>query len=490
MNRRVPIVRGLILVPIVLLSTLSGCASTRLTLNLDLYTDDPTAEANLSPARVLRLRHALDTARTEAAEMTRDRLELGDRMYEVFASLHGLLAEARRAASPPSAPEADTLAILRRYRDQYHATVETKAREVTARINAAHASLDSYVQGLPAGLAAALARVDAVVKGVALVKQGLEEIAGDLGTDFEKTLVLHWPAVVASASEDNLRKVLAAKADSPEVQQLRERIQKLAATFKELADRGRRLPEPVTAALTAAVLATTPEPAVLKRSIDAVARAATAIPLHVGLGDRGLTAVNELVRSTTLFFSQIDRLQDPADPVWRIVADPRNESKWNTTFSETHFYSEGNTSVVVVRDTPISFRVQRGANNPAALVQGQLQVSRALANAAVSVAGAALGAPLPRLPGQAAARDEASGATDSELEALLKRKAAVERLAASRAVAVRGLRQQLTLLRGQLQRVNQADQAAVNALLAQFRSVLKAYEAVFAPSAPGGKATP
>ena len=50
--------------------------------------------------------------------------------------------------------------------------------------------------------------------------------------------------------------------------------------------------------------------------------------------------------------------------------------------------------MVVVRDSPIKYRVQDASNNPAALVQAQLGVSRAVADAAIQIAGATTGVPL------------------------------------------------------------------------------------------------
>jgi hypothetical protein len=89
--------------------------------------------------------------------------------------------------------------------------------------------------------------------------------------------------------------------------------------------------------------------------------------------------------------SQIDRIQDAADPAWREVTSKVNEDKWKTEFSETYFRGDGSSSVVIVRDTPISYRIQRGKNNPAALVKAQLGISRAIGNAALTIAGATTG---------------------------------------------------------------------------------------------------
>jgi hypothetical protein len=106
---------------------------------------------------------------------------------------------------------------------------------------------------------------------------------------------------------------------------------------------------------------------------------------------------SQMLTAVDLLNSQLDRLQVASSPAWRIVTDPKNKNKWNTEFSESYFYAEGNAGVVIVRDSPIKYRVQEASNNPAALVQAQLQVSRAVADAAIQIAGATTGAPLASL---------------------------------------------------------------------------------------------
>ena len=72
-------------------------------------------------------------------------------------------------------------------------------------------------------------------------------------------------------------------------------------------------------------------------------RGATAVSTSLGRPDQ----LEELVRATGRVFNLVDRLQDPADPIWRTVSRPENQEKWHNTFTETYFYAEGNTSCVV-----------------------------------------------------------------------------------------------------------------------------------------------
>jgi hypothetical protein len=348
-------------------------------------------------------------------------------------------------------------------------------------VSEAQRKLDAYMN-IPTEnrQAAQLAELDVFVSTKAVARE-LAKLGGPLGTDFEGSQADQWGIVAQSITVDNLKPFLQdKKTQPPEVMELRNQIERLARNLHELAIRGRRVSKEISATLLEPVKSAELEPAQMKKSIDAVAKAATAIPLSIGLGDRGTTAMNDLLRSTALLFSQVDRLQDPADPIWRIVSDPQNQAKWNTTFSETYFYAEGNNSVIVVRDTPMSFRVQRGNNNPAALIQGQLQVSRAIANAAISIAGAAAGLPIPKVSG-ATSQGKDSTEKGDPAEQLAVRKATVERSAALREGAIKGLQRQLIMLRDEFAVVDVNDATAIEALLSKFHSMLKAYEVVLKP---------
>lgn len=100
----------------------------------------------------------------------------------------------------------------------------------------------------------------------------------------------------------------------------------------------------------------------------------------------------EQARNTSDLYYLIDRLQDVGDPIWRTVTDPINEHHWNKKVSKSFVKAEGNTSMVIVRDTPLHFRAHQVKNDPTALIKGQLEVVRALGDAALSVAGVKLGA--------------------------------------------------------------------------------------------------
>lgn len=101
--------------------------------------------------------------------------------------------------------------------------------------------------------------------------------------------------------------------------------------------------------------------------------------------------IRDISISMDFLTSQLDRIQDPADPVWRILSDPDNQHKWHTHFARAKFYAEGDAEVVFVQDRIGHFRPQRGQNNPAALIQGQVRINRTIASGVLDVLAAAGG---------------------------------------------------------------------------------------------------
>jgi outer membrane murein-binding lipoprotein Lpp len=476
---------------------LAGCASTELRLHLDLYKEDPYLDAALNNAQITRMYAGLQAVENEADSLAKDRIRLAEDLLAAYDNLYYLTSKAVR----PKFSKTDLKSETRVFHENlavYKQTVIAKAGNVIALADAARRKLDSYVAAVALSAAApketktaektaaqdreppAKVTKTEVVESVKEVNKAFIELGGSLDTDFEKSFIKNWPVVAAMASEQNLKIIF--KKEPEELDGLRQRIQTLNTTLQELRLRGRQIPESVSKDLENAAMAMdSPEPGDIKKSVDAIAKVATDVPSALGIGDRGATALNQLLQSTTLLYSQIDRLQDPADPIWRIVTDPENEPKWNTQFSESNFYAQGNSSIVVVRDTPMSFRVQRGANNPTALVQGQLQVSRALGNAAISIAAASTGLPVSHLMG----KDKAGKSTVeverfSEGETLSRRKALTEQNARVRMRAVRNLRINLISIKEDLQKIDaQRDPEGYRKLRSKLEATLKGHEPVF-----------
>lgn len=198
------------------------------------------------------------------------------------------------------------------------------------------------------------------------------------------------------------------------------------------------------------------------------------------------TALGELVRSSSSFAELIDRLQDTGNPVWRIVTDPANEAHWNKGPLNTNFYAQGKSSVVMVRNDPMRFDVHDASNNPTALIKGQLEITRSIANAAISIAGAATGLPAVGAAANSSAKPANAGAnpptttpsTDTSND-LVKRKATAEQNAQLRAREIRGLSLELSSINAGLAKPNDP---VSDATKARVNTLVSAYKAAFDPS--------
>lgn len=94
----------------------------------------------------------------------------------------------------------------------------------------------------------------------------------------------------------------------------------------------------------------------------------------------------------TFLFTQIDKIQDFGHKNWKVIAsNSKNDNNWNTEFSKTYFEAQGNSSIVLVRDSPVYFRPQTVNNDPSSLIQSQLKVTRATVGLAISIGSALSG---------------------------------------------------------------------------------------------------
>jgi hypothetical protein len=196
------------------------------------------------------------------------------------------------------------------------------------------------------------------------------------------------------------------------------------------------------------------------------------------------TALAGLARNSSLFAELIDRLQDAGTPVWRIVSDPSNEEHWNKSPMQplTDFYAQGKSSVVFVRNDPMRFDVHDATNNPTALIKGQLEISRAVANAAISVAGAATGIPsVPKSVGDTSGGTGAPASTTTETDAataFAKRKGAADEAERLRDRQIRGLSLELTAILASLatsgsDTVSDTQKGRLDAVLTAYRSMFE-----------------
>lgn len=102
------------------------------------------------------------------------------------------------------------------------------------------------------------------------------------------------------------------------------------------------------------------------------------------------TALESLVKNKSTLNDLVDRLQNAGDPVWRVITNPVFENQWNM-INQQSFKGDGNTSVVVIRDTPTRFRTSQAKNDPTVLANNQIVISSAIAEATINAVGSAAG---------------------------------------------------------------------------------------------------
>ncbi len=414
---------------------MAGCAHNRVTLKVDIYGEDPLDTTPLTPMRIEALHEALGQAQMEGSRLTEERTALATRLFDTYAAFHTTIS-----ASPP-VPNTNAAAELARPRDYlsaYNNVARSKEAEMTDAIHEASRALEAYAKGR-ANLTnqnayAQMQGQAAVRRKLDTVSSRLLELADAWATDFEKSFLPALPKLVRAATPEAIKQwttngITGGKTLSPAFQGLQTEVEKLQQ---------RRDPR-LAAAVGKLKLAAPNAP-------EELFTRANALVTRPGLGREGKDAVSELNNTQN---GEEGMVRDWGDPVWRTLTDPENGWHWHRTFSTNYFYAEGNSSVVIVRDSPVDFRIQKGGNNPSALIQSQLQITRSIADAAISIAGAASGVPIPKPkkpapPGEPAPAEPESPAPENDFNA---RKAAVDVHTKFRGDMLRTLRVNLIGLR-------------------------------------------
>jgi hypothetical protein len=455
------------------LALLCGCASSRLELTMDIYAQNPRDLIPWTPTEIQEAYAGLNQIEIASREIEQDRITLANDLMTTYLAIHkvSVVAAGFSTDSPAVKQQED---ILNAHLADFNSQVRAKATEVRTLATTARGLLDSYVEkrnqesGLDLQVAQSAARAALDDVRVALLQLG-----SGLNTDFENFLVANWDVVAQSIPDEQ------AAIPDQDLSGLIQAAQKLRQTLAEQSERGFGAEKAVDQ-FGRAVDNLSSEAVGLTASVARVARAASSIPAG-GLGETGRTGLISLAQSTGDYFSQIDRLQDPADPVWRVISDPENESLWHESFVETYYYAEGNSEVVVARDTPISFRVQRGTNDPTALVQSQLQVTRALSSAALTVAKAATGVPIP----STVSDGSKTGVEVADDDRLATRRAVVDEKKVLRQRTLANLRRNLERLRTEYEALDPDPAANVSqkgALAARMQAVIDSSLLIFSTS--------
>ena len=209
----------------------AGCASTKLTLNLDLYKEDPTSLVPLTAGRVVKLQKGLAAAQAEAQTLAADRRDLADNLFKTYESLFRLLTESRRRTYDPV-----HLNPLRQYLDSYKNAVTMIANDISNLVAEAQRKLGEYMEiADDKSQAARLAQIGAL-KNSASAARELVKLGGPLGTPFEDSLTNQWQSVADSITTNNVKTLIGeGKEPSPQVKELRDQVEKLASKLQELA---------------------------------------------------------------------------------------------------------------------------------------------------------------------------------------------------------------------------------------------------------------
>lgn len=465
---------------------LFSCASASLELELSIYDEDPKSQIPISQQRL----DAIGAELHEAREIARHRAEARYAAAESMVRVYSLATVLRAQETATANPDAVRIELQRKppasLLPAFKDALRHNSAATIARIDNALTRIIEYerVAHLPQrhhraslGNTASTLSEHKVAKAKSSLQEALQEISEgwlplseSMDTEFEHWVADNWSTVESAIGDaQNARALIGSDVQDADVQELLFWLEECRQSLQRLEALGED--EPLALRFREAALTGDTGSIALKDAFSALS--IETLLLH-GFDNR--PTVGTFAKNNSLLFSQIDRLQDPADPVWRVVSDPRNRHHWNSTFSRTYFYAEGNSSVVVVRDTPMDFRVQRGDNNPTALVNAQLQVSRAVGDAAIRVANSAAGAsPLGGASTHLGGNEEDQKIAKQNAANLVKRR---QNLSAQR------------ILRAQLESINESvagldptqpeDQKTINALKIKLQGILRATSLRFA----------
>ena len=428
-----------LLLVLLILSGLSSCALSELNLELSLYKDDLQYSDVLTKNSLKTVDAYLSDARENVDSVADIRIGLAEKLYASLRNSAKAQFTAWKKNRTPAQIESEVdeyLKYTREFKDNYIEQLHSMVSESKKLIALAQSSSDSLKQIVPENAGnidfsqpislASKAQQRAMRQELKLELTDVSRIVDNLitlnQTPFQKSLEDRWPAIVKWLSGQQAKNLLQ-KEYSKQVDKAKSIADYIKSSQNNLISLRQTMADKLAIAqkngnlnqLTSELLKPPFKPS------DKL----------VSKREKAFNSLN----------STLEQMQDPGSPIWRIVTDPSNQKKWNKQFNKTLFDAAGNSDVVVVRDSPMDYRIQEGSNNPEALVQAQLGVSRAIADAAIQMAGAATGSPLVSAKfGQGDKVDKNENPDfQSESEALTSKKAALEREAQLRRLAVQAM---------------------------------------------------
>ncbi|MEL6328245.1 MAG: hypothetical protein AAFR38_01175 [Planctomycetota bacterium] len=393
---------------------LGGCAQSRLRIQVDVFSEDPTIAVKTSSQRLSALLSRIAGLEQDAERRIRersraelDKQRLVDASQRVAELLRAEPDPNGRSASLAQRPRSEISEGVYAELEDYRTLVQSRsedARDAIDRVQGsrvgwaqtrASARDDAEVVAASSELAATYVEAQYRVAGLEAAVLSLStevDLEGyDDPTALRQQLVDRFGDSAGTADEVEQRiRVNVIPGLRQELEQAgrygNRRIESVLSSeisyFRQLLSALESLDAGASAADAATAARAVPTPAAQSESVPATPDTA----LIAGVGGVGV--------ANDLYSSQIDRLQDSADPVWRILADPENEEKWSQQLVDTRFHAEGNSQVIVVQDRVGHFRVVNAKNDPTALIESQARITRSIAAGALDILGAVGGVPI------------------------------------------------------------------------------------------------
>lgn len=435
-------------IPFLILGMLAiGCASQKVQVIVDVYQGE--IPHDIKETTVINALQKFSEINVEANQVASQKIALAEGLYEAYESYLRIHSEIYSTTFEPS-----NMSILNSYLVNYKDTIEGLVENVQNRVRVARASLKQENINNISELQ--------LYAETEMINDAFLDLINYQSSDLNNVLFNFWPDLL-----NDLRRI----SDDQNLidnNKIQSQVQALILQFSRLS----KLIEKQNSNINIDEIdpSTLETPNAYRESINALYTIFSEIPKDVSYQNRE-KALADFTRQNSILFSQIERLQDPADPAWKFL---KNEKKnWNTEFNKTYFKAIGDNSIVLVRDTPSSFRVQQANNDPSVVIENQLQISRAVSGAAISIAGAFIGVDPPI--GQQSPTDD-----ESIYSVSLKTKIEEQNKIRSRNLAA--LSASLEILKDELNQLDPADDTKKEELIKELKALMTAYYTYFKKS--------
>ncbi|ACS78378.1 hypothetical protein [Maridesulfovibrio salexigens] len=342
------------LILLILVFMALGCSKATLSTELAIYTGElQTSYMNETELDYLLI--TLDNKRIKAEKIAKDRTLLAEKTMEIL--YLGCLANNIQSAQ--KCTDKWKQGSMHTQKEDFITKVESQKELIISNIDAIKKLIAMYRERLnkPDPNEASLAKsAGKILKMSERVEVQTEKLAGPLETKFENEIASNANLITKVALER------AQKNNKNAYNKLKQEINKLSNVQRDT-----------------------------KAQIEEK-------PIQVKIDKTDNQNLNEIAKSLSLQTSQIYRLQDPADPIWKIVTKKENLSKWNVMGGRTFASADGEVNIVMVQDTPMNPRIQKVHGDPSSTIESQLMIGRAVSSTALQIAQMATGTKLPSIP--------------------------------------------------------------------------------------------